>query len=207
MGEQTASSTRETTRAAVEAVTESVGALPRADDDDEDDGGVEGEAKADATTRDDDKGASDAVTLVPLRLRLNHATCNVPSVAHLQSTYEVMVKSDGSDTAGDVKRALEKSCNIPASMLRLVWFDATIGREHEGQDRDIDERDTLGKYNVVRWITKFPHWHATLMLLLPPPKDVYESIHTAVGMHRGVKDIKKYVEDKRKTPEWNILQE
>jgi len=118
-----------------------------------------------------------------------------------------MVKSDGSDTAGDVKRALEKACKVPAHMLRLVWFDATIGREHEGQERELDERDTLGKHNVVRWITQFPHWCATLMLLNTPPRDALESIHTAVAMHKGVKDIKQYVEDKRKTPEWHVLQE
>ena len=159
------------------------------------------------TTMDDGASHTDAVTMVPLRLRLNHTQCNVPSLAHLSTTYEVMVKSDGSDTAGDVKRALEKSCNVPAHMLRLVWFDATIGREHEGQERELDERDTLEKHNVVRWITQFPHWCATLMLLNTPPRDALESIHTAVAMHKGVKDIKQYVEDKRKTPEWHVLQE
>ena len=185
----------------VVAVTEKARALAVAHAD-----GVEVSATT-TTTMDGGASRTDDVMMVPLRLRLNHTQCNVPSLAHLSTTYEIMVKSDGSDTAGDVKRALEKSCNVPAHMLRLVWFDATIGREHEGQERELDERDTLEKHNVVRWITQFPHWCATLMLLNTPPRDALESIHTAVAMHKGVKDIKQYVEDKRKTPEWHVLQE
>lgn len=154
-----------------------------------------------------ERANEDEDDLVTMRLRLNHAFCNVPSKEYLMTTYEISVKRDGSDTAGDVKRALAKTCRVPAHALRLMWFDDTIGRAHEGEGRELDEQDTLGKHNVIRWITRFPHWCATLSLLSAAPADTLEAIHGAVAVHKGIKDVEKYIEDKRKTPEWSILQE
>jgi hypothetical protein len=162
------------------------------------------QGKAEDTAASDDTG--DGSTLIPLRLKITHCGCNVPSLEHLTETHEVMVKRDGSDTAADVKRALSLKANIPAHELRLMWFDNVIGRFHRGDPLNVDDDDTLAKFNVTRWVEKFPHWCATLGLLEAPPRDALESIHTAVAVHKGIRDVDAYVDSKRGTPEWSQLQ-
>jgi hypothetical protein len=144
---------------------------------------------------------------ITLGLRITHASANVPSLAHLMETHEIDVDADGADTAADVKRKLEAKTGVPARALCLRWFDRVIGREHEGEDASVDARDTLAKFNVTRWIERFPHWRCTLALLDPAPRDPYESIHTATAMHKGIEDVDKYVDDLRGTDAWTNLVE
>ena len=149
--------------------------------------------------------ASKETRTVTLGLKITHATANVPSLAHLMEYHDVEVAADGSDTAADVKRKLSEKSGVPAKELCLRWFDHVIGRLHVGEDASVDERDTLAKFNVVSWIEKFPHWRCTLSLLEEEPRDVYESIHTAVGIHKNVPDVEAYVNSLRGTEEWDKL--
>ena len=165
------------------------------------------------TVKEDDAapGAEDDVSgrtddrMLTLGLRLTHASANVPSLEHLMTYHEIEVRADGSDTAADVKRKLSETAHLPAHELCLRWFDAIIGRSHQGEDVSMDERDSLAKHNVTSWIEKFPHWRATLTLLEDAPKDEFESIHTATAIHKNVKDVKGYVDSLRGTEEWDKL--
>jgi len=143
---------------------------------------------------------------VTLRLKITHATANVPSMSHLMEHHEVEVNADGSDTAGDVKRKLAVKAGVPAHALCLKWFDRIIGRHNEDDDVELDEKATLKEFNVIPWIEKFPHWGATLSFLEPPEPDTYEAIHTAVAIHKNIPDVKGYVDGLRNTPEWSELQ-
>ena len=157
----------------------------------------------DATEVDETRGETRTVTL---RLKITHATANVPSMSHLMEHHEVEVNADGSDTAGDVKRKLAVKAGVPAHALCLKWFDRIIGRHSEDDDVELDEKATLQEFNVIPWIEKFPHWGATLSFLEPPEPDTYEAIHTAVAIHKNIPDVKGYVDGLRNTPEWFELQ-
>ena len=165
------------------------------------------EARAPATgdAKDEESDARSTRT-VTLKLKITHATANVPSMSHLMEHHEVEVNADGSDTAADVKRKLSVKAGVPAHALCLKWFDRIIGRCNEDDDIELDEKATLKQFNVIPWIEKFPHWYATLSFLDPPEPDTYESIHTAVAIHKNIPDVKGYVDGLRGTPDWFELQ-
>jgi len=170
--------------------------------------------EAEDASRDDDANANananatevGETRTVTLRLKITHATANVPSMSHLMEHHEVEVNADGSDTAGDVKRKLAAKAGVPAHALCLKWFDRIIGRHSEDDDVELDEKATLREFNVIPWIEKFPHWGATLSFLESPEPDTYEAIHTAVAIHKNIPDVKGYVDGLRDTPEWFELQ-
>ena len=165
------------------------------------------EARAPSTgdAKDEESDARSTRT-VTLQLKITHAMANVPSMSHLMEHHEVEVNADGSDTAADVKRKLSVKAGVPAHALCLKWFDRIIGRCNEDYDIELDEKATLKQFNVIPWIEKFPHWYATLSFLDPPEPDTYESIHTAVAIHKNIPDVKGYVDGLRGTPDWFELQ-
>ena len=165
------------------------------------------EARAPSTgdAKDEESDARSTRT-VTLKLKITHATANVPSMSHLMEHHEVEVNADGSDTAADVKRKLSVKAGVPAHALCLKWFDRIIGRCNEDDDIELDEKATLKQFNVIPWIEKFPHWYATLSFLEPPEPDTYESIHTVVAIHKNIPDVKGYVDGLRGTPDWFELQ-
>ena len=170
-----------------------------------DDADVDRDASTTTTATMDAPVTANERRTITLGLRITHASANVPSLAHLMETHEIEVDADGADTAADVKRKLAAKAGVPAHELCLRWFDNVIGREHVGQDVSIDDRDTLAKFNIPRWLEKFPHWRCTLALLDPAPRDPYEAIHTATAIHKGIKDVDKYVDDLRGTDDWTDL--
>jgi len=141
---------------------------------------------------------------------------DLPSRMDLEAAGDQMVLSTsaGSEVAlsffDELVSALE-SAGATALYARL--FDSSSGGvqvwrypDNEDDDIELDEKATLKQFNVIPWIEKFPHWYATLSFLEPPEPDTYESIHTAVAIHKNIPDVKGYVDGLRGTPDWFELQ-
>ena len=150
---------------------------------------------------------------ITIRVKVTHAVSDHVSMDHLTHYREVDILADGSDTLAEVKRRFAANEGIDVAVVRFMWLDQTLGRNHVDDDsaRALEEEGkTLEGLNVMFWLRKFPHWHLVATFVEQKPMGALERVHRTVAVvNKGFKDgsskLDRYINTKRKQKTWNTL--